>query len=612
MRLLAEEGLACDVASGGELALALRAGFDPGQDPPARQRQVRARAARRRSTPASATSSSTTSTSSTGSQRLVERRARASACCCASRPASARTRTRTISTGGPNTKFGFNLDDAREAIARLRRRRPLRPRRAALPHRLADPRPRAVPPGAARRCARSGDFRDLQPRRRPRRRLHERPAAAGDRRLRRREGRGRRTTCSAPASGSPTSPAARSSPTRCVTLYSVETVKRNVVDLGRGRRRHVGQPAPDALRRALRGARRRPPRRRDTRCHLAGKHCESRRRARRATPSWTTRGPATSSSPRPPAPTATRWPTTTTASRARPSSSAGRRRPRRRAARDLRRPLRPRCLTPSASACSATAPSAPRSPTLLPRARRPRRARHRPAPRDQPASSRAPAGDFEEILAGSDLIVELMGGLDPARDYVLRAMAAGKHVVTANKQLLCRHGEELWAAAREHGVQLRFEAAVAGVVPVIRVLQESLAAAHVERLHGIVNGTTNFILTEMARTGASYAEALAEAQRLGYAEADPTEDVNGARRRREDGDPRAAGLRHAGQPRPGPLRGHRAHHGRRHRVRARPRALAEADRHGRARRRRAQRPRAPGVPLRRAPAGVGPRARSTR
>ena len=136
-------------------------------------------------------------------------------------------------------------------------------------------------------------------------------------------------------------------------------------------------------------------------------------------------------------------------------------------------------------------------------------------------------GDFEEILAASDLVVELMGGLDPARDYVLRAMAAGKHVVTANKQLLSQHGEELWAAAREHGVQLRFEAAVAGVVPVIRVLQESLAAAHVDRLHGIVNGTTNFILTRMAETGASYDDALAEAQALGYAEADPSDDVNG-------------------------------------------------------------------------------------
>jgi homoserine dehydrogenase len=136
-------------------------------------------------------------------------------------------------------------------------------------------------------------------------------------------------------------------------------------------------------------------------------------------------------------------------------------------------------------------------------------------------------GSFDEILAASDLVVEVMGGLDPARDYVLRAMTAGKHVVTANKQLLSQHGDELWAAARSHGVQLRFEAAVAGVVPVVRVLQESLAAAHVDRLHGIVNGTTNFILSRMADTGASYEDALAEAQQLGYAEADPTEDVNG-------------------------------------------------------------------------------------
>ena len=136
-------------------------------------------------------------------------------------------------------------------------------------------------------------------------------------------------------------------------------------------------------------------------------------------------------------------------------------------------------------------------------------------------------GAFEEILEGSDLIVELMGGVEPARDYVLRAMRAGRHVVSANKQLLSQHGEELWATAREHGVQLRFEGAVAGVVPVIRVLQESLAGAHIERVHGIVNGTTNYILTEMAASGISYETALAQAQSLGYAEADPTDDVTG-------------------------------------------------------------------------------------
>ena len=136
-------------------------------------------------------------------------------------------------------------------------------------------------------------------------------------------------------------------------------------------------------------------------------------------------------------------------------------------------------------------------------------------------------GSFEDILENSDLIVELLGGIDPTREYVLRALGAGRHVVTANKQLLSQHGEEVFDAAREGGVQLRFEGAVAGVVPAIRVMSETLAAAHIERVHGIVNGTTNYILTEMARTGASYAEALADAQELGYAEADPTEDVTG-------------------------------------------------------------------------------------
>ncbi len=137
------------------------------------------------------------------------------------------------------------------------------------------------------------------------------------------------------------------------------------------------------------------------------------------------------------------------------------------------------------------------------------------------------SGSFDEILANSDLIVELIGGLEPAREYLTRAMGEGRHVVTANKQLLSHHGEELWDLARDNDVQLRFEGAVAGVVPVIRVLAESLAGATIDRVHGIVNGTTNFILTEMARTGATFEQALAEAQRLGYAEADPSEDVDG-------------------------------------------------------------------------------------
>ena len=137
-------------------------------------------------------------------------------------------------------------------------------------------------------------------------------------------------------------------------------------------------------------------------------------------------------------------------------------------------------------------------------------------------------GDFGEILAHADVIVELMGGTDTARDHVLAALRAGVPVVTANKQLLAQHGPELFAAAEETGVQLRFEAAVAAVVPVIRVVQESFGAVEFSKVFGIVNGTTNFILSEMAATGASYGDVLKRAQELGYAEADPTEDVNGA------------------------------------------------------------------------------------
>jgi homoserine dehydrogenase len=137
-------------------------------------------------------------------------------------------------------------------------------------------------------------------------------------------------------------------------------------------------------------------------------------------------------------------------------------------------------------------------------------------------------GDFDEILAGSELIVELIGGTDPARGYVLGALRAKRPVVTANKQLLAQHGEELFGVARQAGVQLRFEAAVAGVIPIVRVIQESFGATEIAKVFGIVNGTTNFILTEMAASGASYDDVLARAQELGYAEADPTADVSGA------------------------------------------------------------------------------------
>jgi homoserine dehydrogenase len=127
-----------------------------------------------------------------------------------------------------------------------------------------------------------------------------------------------------------------------------------------------------------------------------------------------------------------------------------------------------------------------------------------------------------------DLIVEVMGGLEPAGELVLGALQAGKPVVTANKELIAARGPELFAAAAASGVPLLFEAAVGGGIPIIRPLTETLAGEQVDRVLGIVNGTTNFILSSMADDGVGYEEALAAAQRLGYAEPDPTADVSGA------------------------------------------------------------------------------------
>ena len=126
-----------------------------------------------------------------------------------------------------------------------------------------------------------------------------------------------------------------------------------------------------------------------------------------------------------------------------------------------------------------------------------------------------------------DLVVEVMGGLDPAGDVVLQALRAGKPVVTANKALLAERGPEMFAAAEAAGVPLLFEAAVGGGIPIIRPLSETLAGEQVNRVMGIVNGTTNYMLTKMSSEGATYAEALSEAQALGYAEADPSADVGG-------------------------------------------------------------------------------------
>ena len=129
--------------------------------------------------------------------------------------------------------------------------------------------------------------------------------------------------------------------------------------------------------------------------------------------------------------------------------------------------------------------------------------------------------------ADIDIVVELMGGIEPARELVLAAIGAGKHVVTANKALLALHGNAIFAAAQAHGVMVAFEAAVAGGIPIIKALREGLAANRIEWVAGIINGTTNFILSEMRSKGLDFDTVLREAQRLGYAEADPTFDIEG-------------------------------------------------------------------------------------
>jgi homoserine dehydrogenase len=126
-----------------------------------------------------------------------------------------------------------------------------------------------------------------------------------------------------------------------------------------------------------------------------------------------------------------------------------------------------------------------------------------------------------------DIVVELIGGCGVARELVLKAIDNGKHVVTANKALLANHGNEIFAAAQQKGVTVGFEAAVAGGIPIIKALREGLTANRIEWIAGIINGTTNFILSEMRAKGLSFADVLKEAQRLGYAEADPTFDVEG-------------------------------------------------------------------------------------
>lgn len=137
--------------------------------------------------------------------------------------------------------------------------------------------------------------------------------------------------------------------------------------------------------------------------------------------------------------------------------------------------------------------------------------------------------DLEAIATDPDvnIVVEVMGGLEPARSLILKAIANGKHIVTANKAVIARYGDEIFAAAQEKGVYVMLEAAVAGGIPVIQTLKQSLGANRIQTVTGIVNGTTNYILTRMQTEGADFSQVLADAQQLGYAEADPSADVDG-------------------------------------------------------------------------------------
>ncbi len=148
-------------------------------------------------------------------------------------------------------------------------------------------------------------------------------------------------------------------------------------------------------------------------------------------------------------------------------------------------------------------------------------------PRDAVVPVDALTSDADALIASADVVVEVMGGLEPARTMILKAIEAGAGVVTANKALLAAHGPELYEAADAAGVDMYYEAAVAGAIPIVRPVRESLAGDHITRILGIVNGTTNYVLDEMTTKGLAYGDVVAEAQRLGYAEADPTADVEG-------------------------------------------------------------------------------------
>ena len=153
--------------------------------------------------------------------------------------------------------------------------------------------------------------------------------------------------------------------------------------------------------------------------------------------------------------------------------------------------------------------------------------RNKSAKRDVDLPKELITEDAESVILGSDIVIELAGGIEPAKTWIKMALNAGADVITANKALIAAHGTELTALAQQFGAQLYYEAAVGGAIPIIRPLRASLAGDKINRVMGIVNGTTNYILDQMESTGASFEDALNEAQALGYAEADPTADVEG-------------------------------------------------------------------------------------
>ena len=153
--------------------------------------------------------------------------------------------------------------------------------------------------------------------------------------------------------------------------------------------------------------------------------------------------------------------------------------------------------------------------------------RNKSAKRDVELPKDLSTEDAESVILGSDIVIELAGGIKPAKTWIKMALNAGADVITANKALIAAHGSELTALAQQFGAQLYYEAAVGGAIPIIRPLRASLAGDKINRVMGIVNGTTNYILDQMETTGASFEDALNEAQALGYAEADPTADVEG-------------------------------------------------------------------------------------